>query len=627
MCGINGFNFKDESKIIQMNEKLKHRGPDGQGFFSEENLSMGHTRLSIIDVAKSGSQPMFYSKQNAGCSKDFNSENIKNSKLSITYNGEIYNYIEVKKELEDFGYIFSTNSDTEVILAAYDKWGKECVSRFNGMWAFSIHDKNKDILFCSRDRFGVKPFYYFHNKDKFVFSSELKSILTHDNLKINKEENINKDSLSLYISNDFIPAPMTIYKNVFKLEAGNNLVLDLSGNKVETERYYFLPKYKPSLDKKESVREIRRILSDATKLRMRSDVEVGSFLSGGVDSTTVVSEMKKNGSGDNVNTFSIGFDGKYDETKFVKIATNSIKTKHHHDYFTKENFSEISNKFSEVYDEPFGSSSGFPTYLVSKNASKEITVCLSGDGGDEIFGGYNLHGIGRKMDLIYKVPRFLRVMVSKIPVSPKKRKYSISSFVKAFKTSLFPKHLFFEKISDWYLYSSDTVTSWKSEKLKECLDISNNSLAEALRVFDLKFGTMGDNFLTKVDRASMASSLEVRSPFLDYRFAELSQKIPTSLKVNFSGQKDILKESLKGEVPDEILYRKKQGFTPPVLDWINEDRYKDKIHDGFLFVNEFIPDFKEVYDLSIKDKKTKEASSYKVRLYILSLWKDRWLTH
>ncbi|MFZ1719717.1 MAG: asparagine synthase (glutamine-hydrolyzing), partial [Candidatus Moraniibacteriota bacterium] len=401
MCGINGFNFKNENILHSMNEAIRHRGPDDSGTFFSDDFSLGHVRLSILDLSSLGHQPMLYEHNG--------------KKLSIVFNGEIYNYQEIRDDLIAKGYSFRSTSDTEVILATYLEYGEDCVLQFNGMWAFCIYDHQRHSFFCSRDRFGKKPFYYYFKDGIFIFSSELKGILSHVSLNINTQENIDENAVDLYFSLGFVPAPLSIYQNVYKLEARHNLSFDLSEKKLRTWQYYEIPKYTPCYDRKKLIQEGQEILADAVKIRMRSDVPVGAFLSGGLDSSTVVGMMKGLTDVEKLHTFSIGFEGRYDETKYINIVKDYFHTKHHHEYFRESDFEGVIDSYVYAYDEPFGDFGGFPTLKVSEMAKKEVTVVLTGDGGDEVFGGYLNHTVGVKMDLIRKIPGVFRRIISKIP--------------------------------------------------------------------------------------------------------------------------------------------------------------------------------------------------------------------
>ena len=545
MCGINGFNFKNEDLAFAMNKEIIHRGPDNKSIWYNEIVTFGHVRLSIIDTSIFGNQPFKY---------------IHNEKeYVIVFNGEIYNYIEIKDYLTTENYKFNTVSDTEVILAAYDFWGEECVNQFNGMWAFSIFDKQKNILFCSRDRLGVKPFYYYYKDGIFIFSSELKCILKHENLHINDKSNINKESVDMYFSCAFIPAPLTIFYDVFKLEASHSIVFNLDNQSLTKYRYFKPLKQKPIHDKQILFKELDNLFNDSIKLRMRSDVPVGSFLSGGIDSTGIVYGIMKNYNLKNFHTFSVGFEGVFDETPYVNIATNKLKNvTQHHEYYHKYDWKEDQANYTFVYDEPFGDYSGFPTLHVSKMASKIVTVVQSGDGGDEIFGGYEPYSRALAIEKIRIIPKFIRSILLKL--INKRNNLFFRPFKEALKLSMQKNENFISNFLENERFISENFKIWSSAKLRECLALTNNNLSEGLRMFDLLYFSLSDKYLTKLDRASMFNSIEVRSPFLDYRFIEFSLKIPTEYKCSITTNKILLKEYFKNKlpkVPSEIINRKK----------------------------------------------------------------------
>ncbi len=627
MCGINGFNWNDESLAKSMNEAIKHRGPDDQGVYSDENMSLGQVRLSIIDLSPAGHQPMFYSKEKGAFSAKHQPELMKSAELGIVFNGEIYNFQDIKTELEQKGYQFSTKCDTEVILAGYLEWGTDCVKKFNGMWAFCIYDKKNKLLFCSRDRLGVKPFYYYYDNDKFIFSSELKGILVHKKLKLNISPNINKDAIELYFTLGFVPSPYSVFNDVYKLEPSQNIVFDISQSKISKKwKYYTIPEYNPEYDPTKLLKEGRKILNDAVKIRMIADVPVGAFLSGGLDSTTIVGVMKKFTDIQKLHTFSIGFEGKYDESKYMIIAKDYFKTVHHHHYFTKSDFNRIISIYPEMYDEPFGDYSGFPTYMVSEIAKKYVTVTLTGDGGDEIFGGYNLHLMGRRMDIIRSLPKIIRQIIAKIPA--RKNLNSVASLYllkKACEVSLDEPKNFFAKALEGEVIKNRTYKEWTSKKLDYALKKGGGRMSEGLRIYDLLFNTLADNFLVKVDRASMFNALESRSPFLDYRFIEFGQKIPAELKVSLIKTKVFMREMIKDIIPKKIMNRGKWGFRPPIDKWINDSEYKKRIINSLCLLKNLNPKIYQFYSDKLLKQSNESYDIYKVRLFIFGLWWERWI--
>jgi asparagine synthase (glutamine-hydrolysing) len=614
MCGINGFNFRDHSLIESMNKSLRHRGPDSSSTFVNDSLSIGHTRLSIIDLTNEASQPMTYLH--------------KMKTVRIVFNGEIYNYIEIKDELLQLGYNFDTLSDTEVILASYIEWGEKCVEKFNGMWAFCIYDEENEILFISRDRLGVKPLYYFCESGNFIFSSELKSILEHTSLKINRKENLNIDSVELYFSLGYIPAPNSIYKNVYKLEAGNNICYDLTKSLI-TKHYKFfnLEIPKPSMDKMALIEEGKSIFSDATILRMRSDVSVGAFLSGGLDSSAVVGEMRKSTKLNMLHTFSIGFDDiKLDESKYINLVKNYFGTHHHHYIYKEQDFQKLLPFYSVIFDEPFGDYSSFPAHKVSEFAKNNVKVVLSGDGGDEIFGGYPLYNIGFTIEKLKKLPIPVRKLMLKASSTLKNLTPLCNKINELIRLSMLSRDSFHVNMFNDKRYKPNVYEEWSILKMKEALALSNNNLAEALRIYDLLNNTLADNYLVKVDRTSMSNSIEVRSPFLDYRFAHFAQKIPVEFKVGIKENKILMRDLISGLVPDAILKRNKMGFTPPIHNWIYNIISPNDLKDYLNLIRGISENLFNFYSkiLSNTSKNYMDAF-YLIKLVIFIYWYKHWI--
>jgi asparagine synthase (glutamine-hydrolysing) len=626
MCGINGFNWNDKTLVQSMCTAVKHRGPDDSGIYFDENISFGHVRLSIIDLSKKGHQPMGLNKDNEAIYED---AKLDTAELIIIFNGEIYNYQEIRSSLEKSGVKFQTGSDTEVILKSYRKWGAACVNRFNGMWSFSIYDKTKNLLFCSRDRLGVKPFYYYYDKKHFVFSSELKGILQTKSKDIKFV--LNNDAIKFYFAIGYIPAPMSIYKNTFKLEAGHNLIFNLKTSSIKLTKYYEIPDFKPVNNKQQLISEGKEILYDATRLRMIADVPVGAFLSGGLDSSSIVGAMSKYTKLKNLHTFSIGFDkkydkGKYDETKYVKIVKNYFKTNHHHYYFKEKDFEDTIKDYIEMYDEPFADYSGFPIYKVSKMARAKVTVALSGDGGDEIFGGYTSHLMGARLSLIRKTPRLLRKLGAIIPAKKNLNETASLYLLKeALALSLKDKKSFHSKTLPDESYKPEIFQKWSEYKLEYCLKKGNNNLSEALRIYDLLYNTLQDNFLVKVDRASMQAPIEVRSPFLDYRFIEFAQRIPSKWKVSPTKTKILMREIIKDIVPKEIINRGKQGFEPPLDKWILREKHMKYMEKRVNTLKDIDADLYDFYKNKVMKENNKFHNIYRIRLFLFLKWQDRWL--
>ena len=613
MCGINGFSFKDEVLIKSMNKSIAHRGPDGLSEHVDEYVSLGHARLSIIDLSDAARQPMFYS------------HNGRN--LCIVFNGELYNYLELKKNLLNLGYFFSNASDTEVIMAAYLEWGENLVNEFNGMWAFCLYDIDKNELFCSRDRLGVKPFYYYKKDGVFVFSSELKGILKHDYLQINKISNINQEAIELYFSMGYIPAPFSIYNNVFKMEAGSNIVYDLKSKRIRKKyKYYTVPVLQNKCSKNELYQEGKELLNNSVKLRMRSDVPVGAFLSGGLDSSAVVGEMRNFTDLKKLHTFSIGFEEKkHDESHYINLVKDHFGTAHHHHIYNEDDFNDTLPLYANIFDEPFGDYSSFPSYTVSRMASKEVSVVLSGDGGDEIFGGYPIYNTGFLLEKIRKIPEFSRKLLLKI-TSNNKSNTKLGKVNEALRLSFAEKKDFYSQMFQNSRYKPEVFKNWSSIKLKEALDLANNDLSEALRIYDLLTNTLPDNFLVKVDRSSMANSIEVRSPFLDYRFVEYSQRIPNELKVGYTNNKILMREIISGIVPKEIITRNKMGFTPPIHNWLYSSISDEEFNKYLHYLSDINTGLFDFYtNLFHFGNKDYMSNLYRIKLVIFGKWFEKWI--
>ncbi len=601
MCGINGFNFQNREIVKRMNDSLKHRGPDDEGIYSNGSVTLGHRRLSIIDLSEKGKQPMSYIHQG--------------KKTVIVFNGEIYNFTKLKKNLKKKGYSFKSRSDTEIILASYLEWGMKCVNKFNGMWAFCIYDPENEILFLSRDRFGKKPLYYYFDGERFIFSSEIKGILEH---KIKKK--LNPDGIDLYLSLGFIPAPYSIYKKIKKVEGGQNIEFDLKNYKISKRRYYRLPNRKTGSEKGRI--EIESLVKNAIKSRLVSDVPLGAFLSGGVDSSTVVGVMSKFLDLKNIHTFSVGFEGRYDETYYINLVKNRFKTRHHHSYFRENDFEKIIKNVFYYYDEPFCDISMFPAMMLSEITKKYITVSLSGDGGDEVFGGYPRYVIAKKLSMLRKIPRKIRRAL--LFFTPKtKYLYRIRE---GLKLSLLPAEEFYSGARK-EIYKPEIFRKITKEKMSAALKASEGNLVQAVMRMDLCFYTIPDNFLTKVDRASMAHGLEIRCPFLDYKLVESLLNVPENFKLSFSNAKIILKKIFKDMLPDKIIKREKQGFTPPIEEWISKEKYIKEIMSGLEeFHREKIisDDWYKFFRNGQGKTETKVFKNYLIRLFVFIKWHKFW---
>jgi asparagine synthase (glutamine-hydrolysing) len=574
MCGITGLvHFNRDRKVApavlkNMSDSIYHRGPDDEGQFIHENVGLGFRRLSIIDLS-TGHQPL----------------SNQNDSIYIVFNGEIYNYQEQREKLKQKGYCFKTTTDTEVILHLYEEYGVECLQYLRGMFAFSIWDNNKQQMFCARDRFGIKPFYYYTDNEKFVFGSEIKAVLKGEDI----DKTISIDALDSYFAFGYITSDLSIYKNVKKLQPAHYLLLSFKDKPViEIKRYWqihFDPDF--SRSEKQWQEEIEECFSETVKLHMISDVPLGAFLSGGIDSSSVVAMMARN-SNRPVKTFSIGFkEQKFNELKYAREVANKYGCEHHEQILEPESVSLLT-KLVKAYDEPFADPSAIPTYYVSRLAREHVTVALSGDGGDELFAGYNSYS---KFNRLYSRPfnfksPFLNKLIwgninKLIPenVRGKGLSYLLAQDKKyQFAYMSWPVHERQKLIlpSPSAINYSNASEAYKIRILRES---SINDHVTSMQYLDLQT-YMVDGILTKVDRASMMNSLEVRVPLLDHKFAELTFKIPTGLKLKGGEQKYILKKTMGTMLPKNIINHPKQGFSVPISIWFKDD-LKSYINDTF----------------------------------------------
>ncbi len=621
MCGIAGkFNYKTgepvSDKLIQaMCDKIVHRGPDDSGVFIDRHVGLGHRRLSIIDLSEQGHQPM----------------GSQDGRYWITYNGEVYNFLSLRKELISLGYEFQSRCDTEVILYLYQEFGKSCLDRLRGMFAFAIWDSKEETLFLARDRIGKKPLFYYDDGKMLLFGSEIKTIL--EDRAVNRA--INYQAFYDYFKYLYVPDPKTIYRNLYKLEPGHSLTCSNEGlYKQEYWDVSFAESNSKSLD--DISEELYEILDQSVNLRMISDVPLGAFLSGGIDSSCVVAMMalRKNHP---VTTCSIGFDSeRYDEVQFAKIVADKYQTDHH-ELTVKENAASVIKDLPLFFDEPFADSSAVPTYFVSKLARQKVTVALSGDGGDENFAGYEKYYLDDIENRIRnRIPEFIRKPL--FPWMAGILSGADNPFFQKGKTllntlghdSAYGFYLTNTEIEDglWDQLINDetrknigdydpfSVTEYYYNKAD-----TDNHLSKILYT-DLKTYLPGD-ILVKVDRMSMAHSLEVRAPILDHKVIEYAASIPIALKYNKGEKKYILKQSLMKVLPREILYRKKMGFSVPLADWFrNEIRseaeevlFGDKSNLAIFFN---IDTIKEIWNCHQSGKKN--YGSILWALYMFELW-------
>lgn len=560
MCGINGVigNSYFNNKLKSMNEKIIHRGPDDDGEFYEKigdkHIELGMRRLSIIDLS-SGKQPI----------------TSKDGDLVIVFNGEIYNYQTLKQELIDnFKVSFKTSSDTEVILKMYEFYGVKSFSRLDGMFAFSILDKIKGKIFSARDFFGEKPLYYSKTSDSFLWGSELKSLM----LNYEEKPPICKSALSLYFQLTYIPAPHTIYEGIYKLLPNHYLEIDIETldykvNKISKDKVAL----NRNIDFKTAKQITHDLVNESVNSRSVSDVPIGTFLSGGVDSSIVSLCLAKD-LDTKIDTFSMGFDKKaFDETDKSRLVSKLINSNHHEFIINSKFLEEDIEKVILNYDEPFADSSALPTYMVSKLTAKHVKVALTGDGGDEVFGGYNKYYMG-KLNNTYTgiVPKFLHNKSLSLVKSLLKNKddsrgkrYKLKRLLESVNyDGNFYKHIISLAFQSYELAS---LLKKSSNSLDDLLLNTNNSTVNDFRNIDKTISLEGD-MLVKVDRASMLASIECRSPFLNKKIWKFTNSLPDEYLIKGWNKKYILKQAFKSYFPDQFLEKSKQGFAIPVGDWL-----------------------------------------------------------
>ena len=600
MCGIAGIIYKNsrnvkEEELSKMVHSLKHRGPDENGIFNFENIGFAHTRLSIIDL-KTGKQPMSSLSKNT----------------VITFNGEIYNYLELKKEFKTKK--LKSSSDTEILLELYEKYGISFINKLNGMFSFALYDlKNKKFFFV-RDRVGIKPFFYFNDDEKFIFASEIKGILAI----LNQKPSINIKALGEYFKFGYIPAPDTVFSSIKKLMPAH--YIEMKDGIIKKVKYW----NKDSNNIKNT--NFLQLMEDSVRLRMISDVPVGGFLSGGIDSSAIVTMMSK--FTNKLETFSIGFSNKnYDETKYSSIIVKRLNCKHR-EFTVHEKGLDMVDHLINFIDEPMSDPSIIPTYHVCKLASKTVKVVLSGDGADELFGGYERY----KFSVIAK---FLRKYSMKT-ITPKTL-YLINKFLKPFNGKFYVNRL--EKFLKFTFGNEDpylgSIQYFSEEELRknsrfpiyksniyENLDIKNiEEYMEAVLDGDFNY-YLNNDILVKLDRMSMSLSLEARVPFLDHRIVEFASNISANKKFGYFNLKKYLKKEFENLLPREILYRRKMGFTLPLKEWFAEKHHqfiKDELLNSPYISNYFNKTYIE--NLLIDHRLGRKNNSYKLyNLFVFNRW-------
>lgn len=582
MCGINGIYLFEgqadsyKSKVENANRAIIHRGPDNQSVFIDKNTALGHVRLSITDTSSGAHQP-------------FTEEN---QRFTIVYNGEVFNFKEIRDDLISKGHSFITNSDTEVILKSYIEFGEKALSRFNGFFAFAIYDAQTEELFIARDRMGIKPLLMYRDETKLIFASEMKALFEY---QIPKE--IDNTTLFQYFQLNYVPSPWTIFKGVQKMEPGS--WMRCKGNQEEKGFYYHLPKFDPQKapsNYEEAKNTLYKLLDEAVQRRLVSDVPLGSFLSGGIDSSVISAlAMKHN---PNLNTFSVGYADEplFDETHYAELVARKIGSNHHTFKLDNNDLYSVLYRVLDAIDEPFADSSALAVNILSYYTKQHVSVVLSGDGADEMFSGYNKHSAEFKAGEKSLLNSIISMGTPLWAMMPQSRNGKISNLFRQLHRfgeglQLSPAERYWrwasitpEKEAQNLLLSTPDWKEYAARKSEILSHISEKGDINEVLYTDLKLVLQGD-MLTKVDLMSMNHALEVRTPFLDYMVVDFANSLPVSYKIDRRIRKKILQDTFRPILPEEIFNRPKHGFEVPLLGWF-QNELKEKITNDLLH-----PDF------------------------------------
>lgn len=616
MCGICGFIHKEsveKSVLIKMNNTINYRGPDDSGYFIENvkngiQVGFAHKRLAILDLSPLGHQPMISDDNN----------------IVVVFNGEIYNFKEIKKDLIAKGYKFKSNSDTEAILYSYKEYGIKCVEKFNGMFAIAIYDKLNDEVYLIRDRLGVKPLYYYINNDKIAFASELKPIMKYPFFK----KEINDHALGLYLNHGYITAPYTIFNNTYKIKPG--FYLKIKDGKINENCYWSLDNVikrgRLYYKEEEYLKELDSLLNSSINYRMISDVPIGAFLSGGIDSSLVTAIMQKN-SQKPVKTFTIGFEEKrFNEAKYAKEIAKYLGTEHYEEYLPMKKAEELIFEMPKYYDEPFADASQLATYLVCKIAKKHVTVVLSGDGGDELFCGYSRYYKSTELQKYKAIAYIIKNLTSNdIKSNIYNRKLNKLSQLTSDINIINSDYLTTNQIITRLLKSQHII----DKKYFESNKYKNKNIKEKYMISDM-ITYLPDDILTKVDRASMAVSLESRNPIIDYRVVEYAFNCPEKLLFK-DDLKYVLKQLLYKYIPKELVDRPKQGFGVPINEWLHKDyrKYIDKYLNEQYILKQNIFNYSYIKLIISKFDKNKDVfiDNLVWRILMFQLWYEEYINY
>jgi asparagine synthase (glutamine-hydrolysing) len=568
MCGIAGIlhtnnEAVDRDTLIQMRDRMVSRGPDDAGLWTDSNVGLAHRRLSILDISELGHQPMVDEQTGS----------------VIAYNGEIYNFRQIRKQLVDEGVFFASQCDTEVVLKAYRVWGTNCLDRFNGMFAFAIWDANKRAFFLARDRVGIKPLYYYLSTDLLLFASRLKALLAHSDCP----RQIDPEALGLYLDLGFVPAPWSIFQNVRKLEPGHFLWVEAGA--IHNECYWSandtpIDESLRTAPEEELTERLETLLRESVDMRMISDVPLGAFLSGGVDSSAVVA-MMSNCSSMRPRTYTIGFrEDDYNEADFARETSRILGTEHHESVMGKDELIDLIDDIKEHYDEPFADSSNLPTMMVSRFAREHVTVCLSGDGGDELFAGYPQYRILSVLRHGFNLPKPIRRGLGHLLTKTGNHRRILlgNSLLQG---DVLGSFAYIRSISkDFEKCDLDGSEGLNAESLfrSSIRDMPTTDAVSQAGRLDLRYYLV-DDILQKLDVASMSTSLEARVPILDHRVVEFALSLPICFKQSGKASKRILKSVLSKYMPENTFARPKSGFEVPLADWFRGP-LREMLQDG-----------------------------------------------
>ncbi|MCL8535273.1 asparagine synthase (glutamine-hydrolyzing) [Chryseobacterium gallinarum] len=596
MCGIYTTNLSfNKQDIKQKLKSINFRGPDNIGMKEINGVTFGHLRLAILDLDSRSNQPYSFGKYH------------------IVFNGEIYNFKDIQTELEEIGYEFETTSDTEVLIKGYAEWGENVLPRLNGMFAFAIYDELKNEIFCARDRLGVKPFFYYWKDGDFEICSQLRPL-------INKNLNVSKEAISIYLDCGYIPSPLTIFNDIYKLQPGHTLRIDLANKTKKIAKYWDLKDVQESdISYDEAKKQLHNLIIDAVKLRMQADVPLGSFLSGGIDSA-LVSAIAAKHSSQPLNTFTIAFENpEYDESKIAKQYADIIGSHHTETLCTPNEILAMLDDFKKAYDEPFADSSALPSLLLNKITKKYVTVALSGDGGDESFIGYWHLMLVDKFEKVSGIPFNIRRLIANFPFH--KLMGTRPETIKGILNSKDENELIMKIFTSFDSLNLKANYSWIDRYYPGFKSWAKKPLQRAADL-NIKLWLENDSNV-KVDRASMAFSVESRSPFLDYRIIEFARTLPISYRFKDGITKKILRDILKEYIPEKVFTQPKKGFAIPLGEWIRKDLKEDilnKLNVEFLnsVPNLDITKFTKQLNLHLMNKHDYSFSIWK--LYVLALW-------